>query len=212
MKEILLALEPTLHRMLIRLALAIGLILLSAQVALLLRLNTTNNGILVALASVPAIGLVLVELCGGEAQRHRKLTQQEISRRVREISNLIGAAEMPTSVGRAMLSTRLDPDVLLELVKEAVEFEHEFAETFPLNEEQLLYIFRRVVSLDSGPDQKELMFVLCTKPDVQQAARVLGLPEKEVRQFLIKHRALLTDIVKKARRSETLPQTTEQGE
>jgi hypothetical protein len=67
--------EPTVHRMVLRFALVIGLIILAAQCSVLLRINLTGIGLFV-LAAIPAVGLVGIELVLepiAEADRRRDL-------------------------------------------------------------------------------------------------------------------------------------------
>ena len=64
MREAFYSAEPTLGRMLFRFALVIGLLVLSALVAVLLQLNTANPVVLMGLAGVPALCVPVIEKMG----------------------------------------------------------------------------------------------------------------------------------------------------
>jgi hypothetical protein len=61
MKETVTYNEPTVHRMVLRFALVMGFIFLTAQLSVLLRINLSGFGLFV-LAAIPVVGLVGVEL------------------------------------------------------------------------------------------------------------------------------------------------------
>jgi hypothetical protein len=61
MKELTLTHEPTLHRMVFRFALVVGLLFLSAEVATLAKIKSDNTVALITLACIPALGLLSIE-------------------------------------------------------------------------------------------------------------------------------------------------------
>ena len=85
MKEFFSA-EPTPHRMLIRFALAMGLLLLSAQLATLIPLNPANGIALIGFASIPALGVLIVETIvdskRAKAREKPKRTKEDHSFRI----------------------------------------------------------------------------------------------------------------------------------
>src|SRR5215472_10272281 len=64
MREAFYSAEPTLGRMLFRFALVIGLLVLSALVAVLLQLNPANPVVLTGLAGLPALCVPVIERIG----------------------------------------------------------------------------------------------------------------------------------------------------
>jgi hypothetical protein len=94
--------EPTIRRMVLRFALVIGFVILTAQLSVLLRINLTGIWLL-ALAAIPAAGVVGVELVLepiAKAERIRNLAS------IRDLKRLLATGNAPFNEILASLTAR----------------------------------------------------------------------------------------------------------
>jgi len=183
MKEILFSHEPTLHRMLVRFALAVGLLLFAVKVGVSLGLRPENKIAIVLLAAIPAVGSILIEGILG-----RKSGRRANQRRQLQQLQPFGGEPHSATVGLAPHAEAESLSRSLEVL-EASDLIKKIDEAFKISEAAALAIPSALESSSEPPDS-----VVSRFEELGLKYPITDRDKEILAQYLESARILLSDL------------------
>lgn len=166
--------EPTPHRMVIRFAFVMSLLLIVTQVAAVLHVKVTNTPVLILLAALPALGLFVTET----------IMEQTVARRATYLAFLQKSAELSSEQRVLEHEIAIRRTELTSLVRGRVEAER--AEAERVEKVKRLEKERRILIRTFSVQEQAILDAIVSKQDDKVIATTLHITLDDIASARLK--------------------------